>query len=578
MTNSKLAIGVVVVMGALIAAAGPAVADTSGQPAVPQRFLQQKIDWKPGFKPGQTPAGYQGKPGVDRYEVGTMTVPQDWHHPDDGKTITVAVSRIRNDNGAPHGSLVINPGGPGEPGLTMPLLFSKNKRTRMLDNFELVSFDPRGVGKSTHVSCGGALANGADLDPRNRSRANLAAIQDANEQNQQDCQRAEGDLGPTITTEQTDDDVDLLRALLGREKISWLGWSAGTWMGAHYATQFPSRVDKFVLDSNTDFTTDLDTSWSTQPMGFQRRFDQDFRPWAAKYDNVFHLGRTSADITASYEWMRAALADKPIDDPKLGKMGPNDLDSLITLNLYSADKQFVKLGNSLSALRKVLDQRDGGDELVRAKQQLQADLNELGLLGPHGKLRKAGAAGNDPQEQEAESTVFNTILCNDTAWHGSRVSRIVQSTGLGLRYPLMGWSWAGQICDTWKRPADLTLPTPTGEGLPPVLMVQDRLDPATPYEGAVKAHAAFTNSRMVHIDGVGDHCVYLDGVPEIDNLVESFYLDGATPPRDSDLHVRKPLPVPASDGKTDTDKAKAASNPLVDSRQLTAELAGKLNL
>ncbi|MFD9960070.1 alpha/beta hydrolase [Amycolatopsis sp. NPDC058986] len=559
---------VAAVVGAMVAGAAPALADAPGkapgQPVVPKRFLEQKIDWKPGFKPGEIPDALKGKPGVERYEVGTMTVPQNWHHPDDGKTIAVAVSRIRNDKGAPRGSLVINPGGPGEPGLTMPLVFGKNQRTRMLDSFELVSFDPRGVGKSTHVSCGGALDNGAELDPRDRRPANIKAIQDANEQNQRDCQRAEGELGTTITTEQTDDDVDLLRALLGREKISWLGWSAGTWMGAHYATQFPARVDKFVLDANTNFTTDLDTSWSTQPMGFQRRFDVEFRPWAAKYDNVFHLGTTPAAITAAYESMRAALAAKPIDDPELGKLGAVDLDSLITLNLYSADKQFVKLGKALGSLKKALDSR-GGDG-IQSKQQLRADLDA------------ARKPADDAKEKEAESTVFNTIMCNDTAWHGTRASRLIESTALGLRYPLMGWSWVGQICDTWKQPADIALPAPTGKGLPPILMVQNRLDPATPYEGAVAAHRSFENSRLVHIDGVGDHCVYLDGVPEIDNLVESYYLDGVTPPRDSALHVHKPLPVPTADGKADADRAKAASNPSVDSRQLTAEATGKLNL
>src|SRR2546429_9219245 len=115
MRKPTIAVGVVVLTSAFVTVASPALAEPASggatQPTVPAQFLSQKIDWKPGFKDGQVPDSLKGKPGADRYEVGTLTVPQDWHHPDNGKTITVAASRIRNDNGAPRGSLVINPGG-----------------------------------------------------------------------------------------------------------------------------------------------------------------------------------------------------------------------------------------------------------------------------------------------------------------------------------------------------------------------------------------------------------------------------------------------------------------------------------
>ena len=106
-------------------------------------------------------------------------------------------------------------------------------------------------------------------------------------------------------------DLDLLRQILGKKKVSWLGYSAGTWMGAYYATYFPKTLDKIVLDSNTEFTESWQKVFDNLPAGSELRFRVDFLPWVAKYDNVFHLGKTAEEVRQSYETTRARLVEQP---------------------------------------------------------------------------------------------------------------------------------------------------------------------------------------------------------------------------------------------------------------------------
>ncbi len=107
--------------------------------------------------------------------------------------------------------------------------------------------------------------------------------------------------------------MDLVRSILGESKISYLGLSAGTWLGAAYAFEFPHRVDRFVLDGVVDFTTYWEDVFLRQPRAFQRRFEVDFLPWIARYSDRYQYGATAAAANAMYEARRAALGLHPLD-------------------------------------------------------------------------------------------------------------------------------------------------------------------------------------------------------------------------------------------------------------------------
>ncbi|MFE9745454.1 alpha/beta fold hydrolase [Saccharothrix saharensis] len=145
------------------------------------------------------------------------------------------MSRLKPRDGRAKGVVLTNPGGPGAPGRALPLTYTG--RAKLVDHMEIIGIDPRGTGASTNVTCGGHEWIGL-ADPRDRGRTNTDLLYDSAELQATACQARSGAFGEVVNTEQTVRDLDLLRRLLGREKVNWIGYSGGTWMGAYYATYF----------------------------------------------------------------------------------------------------------------------------------------------------------------------------------------------------------------------------------------------------------------------------------------------------------------------------------------------------
>ncbi len=486
------------VTAALIGSALPTYAQ-----AEPEPRLDQAITW----------SACAELPGL---ECGTFQAPFDWRTPDDGRRITIAVSRLKARSGQAKGSVLTNPGGPGGPGRSTPLLFTG--RAKLVENLDIIGIDPRGTGASTNATCGGYDWL-AVTDPRDRSRANTKLLYDAAELQATACQTRSGAFGKVINTEQTVRDLDLLRRLLGREKVNWIGYSGGTWMGAHYATLFPERVDKFVLDSNTDFTSTFQDIFDNFGYGFERRFRVDFLPWVAKYDRLYHLGTTAEQVRQAYETTRAKLAAHPLPLPDGSVVDGVRLDLMLVRAQYSKDA-FPQAAEALAAV----DQ-----------------------------ATKSGATA-PVQYPDAPNATLYGIACNDTKFRHNRATLASEAERLGKRYPLFGSYQILAPCAFWDRPP-LELKKPTGKGVPPVLMVQSVRDPATTLEGAQRAHRNFEGSRMLTVTDEGDHGIYAFGNACVDEIVEAFIVDGKVPPRDLTC-PGMPLPDP-------TAPTAAAARPLV---------------
>ncbi|HEY8371345.1 MAG TPA: alpha/beta hydrolase [Pseudonocardiaceae bacterium] len=550
MRKTLLAVGAAAA-GALILGVPPALAspDTANH-GLPNRYLTQQIDWQPCFD-GELPPGLP--PGSERLECGTFVAPLDWNRPRAGADVTVAVSRLRPANGEAQRSLFTNPGGPGGPGRTLPLVFLAAGRTKVLDTFEIVGIDPRGTGDSSNVTCGG-LSIDPTIDPRDRSPENIRAMLDLNRLIARECQKHSGELGRHVTTEQTVRDLDLLRHLLGRDKISWVGYSGGSWMGAHYAERFPHRVDRFVLDSNTEFTTTWQKSFAWQPLGFERRFREDFLPWVARYDELYHLGSTAEQVRQSYERIRARLAEQPLDLGDGFLLTPLVLDDAIIGTLY-VKSSFPILAQDLAMIDSLLTQPTA-IEATATRETLRQQVVELRrhhLFAP---------LSGEPAPDAFEAT-FYSIICNDTPWKGDDRYLVRESEKQGRKYPLLGWNEIMEPCLSWDRPRT-DLPRPDGKGVPPVLMVQSENDPATPMEGAVRAHRAFANSRMLTVTDEGDHGIYASGNACVDDVVEAYLVDGVVPRRDLTC-PGLPLPDPTAA----TTLATTAENPLQAAERLS---------
>lgn len=506
---------------------------TTAQPEiahdVPARYADQRLNWHPCSE------DELGSPPPQEYdlECATYVTPQDWNNADAGEDITIAVSRLKAKDTST-ASVLTNPGGPGAPGRDFPLRLAGQDRLRQ--HQDIIGMDPRGTGHSTNITCGGAIGTGDSLDPRDRSRENLGLILDATEYAADSCQVKSGELGPLINTFQTTHDMDLLRSLLGREKINWVGYSAGTWLGAHYAQRFPEHTGRFVLDSATEFTTTWQRSFDWQPLGFERRWREDFLPWMARYDKQYGFGDSAERARQTYEQVRASLAEKPVElDGQ--KVGPNDLDSAIAGMLYGK-AAFPSLAEYLVSLRELTGDK-ARTASATALENVRKLLDNTKSRGPQPLVVDNGRGSE--QYDDAYDASFWTIPCNEGPWHGNRASATWQSELMGRKWPLLGWGWLIQPCISWEgKPIDL--PEMDGEGVPPTLIVQSEHDPATPIEGARRAHEKFEGSRMITVTDEGDHGIYAGDNPAVDEVVEDYLVDGIVP--ENQKIPGSPMPEP----------------------------------
>jgi len=459
---------------------------------VANKYLEQRPDW------------IQCGEAEFRTYCAKITVPRDWANQYSGNDLQIAVSKVAPAKGKPSRVVFGNPGGPGGAGLGMaPYLASQ---APLAKDHLTVGFDPRGTGGSTNVSCDGSP--GYTMDPRDRDPANQALISEASAMVKPYCDRQSRGLLPYITTAQTVQDMDLIRQLLGFDKIDYVGYSGGTWLGAYYQTYFPDHVGRFVLDSNTDFTKTWFDTFVSQPQAFERRFREDFAPWAAKYDAQLHLGSSPSEVIRTYERLRRALKERPaveefLDAAVQVTYDQNALDMMVSNDMYTK-LDFYSLAVDMAFIRDLsAAQAKGGpqaaqrqvDGLSLARQQ---QLVQRANRAPVG-LRTFGTFGT----VDSEDATFNAITCNDTAWPQGPETGAQLAARLGPHFPLIGWTMTENPCFYWNRP-NLTMPTPTGNGLPTTLMVQSVHDPATSYGLAVSAHSRYAGSRLLTVTNEGD--------------------------------------------------------------------------
>ncbi|MCX5384017.1 alpha/beta hydrolase [Streptomyces sp. NBC_00083] len=493
---------------ALPAGAAQAAAE-SATPPVPDRYRLQHLDWQPCFS--------------GTLECATMAVPRDWYHPGAGPDLAIKVSRHRATGpGERRGVLMMAAGGPGSSGLKRPANLT-GLSPKLAAAYDVVSFDQRGVGASTNVVCSDqdtvdAFFSSGDL--RDRSPRAIGATFDRARAFVAQCERASGGLLPYITSDQAVHDMDLYRALLGVDRISYYGPSYATVLGAYYATEFPRRVERVVLDSTVDLTHGWQAYMTGQPASFQRRYEQDFLPWLAKNDATYHQGRMPAEAEASYERLRAALHDHPLDlEGTL--VTPNHLDAAATNALYSAHDRFPEFASLMGLLQ----------HPESASEQARKDAAEQ--LSP---VMSAGYFAD-----------FFAVTCGDGTWRRDRRYWVDTSAEATRVHPLAGareLTFAA-VCASWPTSKAPHI-EPTGKGLPPVLMLNATHDPATYYEGALRVHGAIAGSRLITVDD-GDHGQFQHGNACVDDRVEAYLLTGALPAKDTGC-PGVPLPEPAARG------------------------------
>lgn len=424
-------------------------------------------------------------------ECARMQVPLDRARPSRG-TIIVMITRVRSS--APSRStrtLFVNPGGPGvEAGWLAPALAARMPVLHR--SHTIVAVDPRGTGGSTPLDCGVVMPSVGEV--RSPSSAALADMRAATASTVKHCAAAHGRVLPYISTAATVTDLDAVRARLGASTIDWYGVSAGTWLGARYAQAYPRRIGRLVLDSTVDVTSTWRASFAEQPRGFQRRYDRHFLQWVARHNRQYGLGTTPTAVRTQIEAVRRQAARG-----RLGGLAPVDIDAMIAEGLYD-DTTFPDRAEDLAILA------DGAS--ARQLKQIEKEAEQAWDPGEPGAPARALRA---PQGlMTAEDTVFMAVQCNDFAWSKAQASYAAEGKALGTAYPLIGWTWSTSPCATWPyRPTPM--PALRAHSLPAGMMLQNELDPATPWEGARRVWRSQKNLKVVAVDDEGNHGVLFSG-------------------------------------------------------------------
>lgn len=427
-----------------------------------------------------------------------LAVPLDYRHPD-GRTIDVEVSRLASTKPTEkRGVLLLNPGGPGLPGLPVPALMKLPEKVR--DRYDVIGFDPRGVGHSAHLSCGFTSVQGeiAANPPNPGSAADVSKQAATAKSLAAQCTASKtADLLPYITTANTARDMDRIRAALGVPKISYYGESYGTYLGAVYTTLFPRRGDRIVLDSSLPPEGYDVEALRSQGAGFETRFP-DFAKFAAAHEQ-YHLGSTPAAVRGKYFRLAARLDDKPVQ----GYDGTTF--RVVTAAMIRADSDLA----DLAAIWHALDE----------KQPLPDSDDDTSGGGAYSDNYPAAYLG---------------VICGDSRWptdlatyqHNVAVDRV--------GHPMYGAFTANiRPCAFWPAPAEPKVKI-TDRGPSDVLMVHNLRDPATPLSGALRTRRALgERARMVTIDQ-GGHVAYLSGSNTCgNNAVNDYLLTGKRPAHDT---------------------------------------------
>ncbi|MFE7330572.1 alpha/beta hydrolase [Streptomyces sp. NPDC057565] len=485
-----------------------AVTATSTAAAGPDplaRFHGQRVDWHAcalgvGDEVGQA----LDAAGADCADI---TVPLDYANPG-GHTITVAISRLKaTDTAHRVGPLLLNDGGPAGPSLHMPLTKSE-VMGEVADRYDLIGMDPRFVGRSTPLDCGWNL----DSAFLRSAGANLAAYHEevtvARELAER-CQRTQGDVLPHVTTRNTARDMDVIRAVLGEESLSYLGYSYGSYLGEVYTQLFPGRTDRMVLDG----VNSPEHYNQTLLRGAEAANEAALRAWAswaAARHTTYGLGATRVEVLATVDHILDAATQQPLRIGEAYLLDEHVLPALFVGGLGSdLDERRADLARTVRLLARAADR-----EPVEPPQELAQQLEFL-----------LTAAGSAPSSQMA------AILCGDTAerrgvgsyWRAVEKSR--------ERFPLAG-PLANNItpCEFWDRPAEA--PTVLDNDVPALLLAATG-DPRTLYAGAEAMHKQWPSSRLLTVNGARQHGLYGEyGNACVDERVNTYLRTGRLPTQD----------------------------------------------
>lgn len=498
-----------VAAGVSFALVGGVMASLPAANAVPSRpkpasYTPPPIQWSTCSSPGLARRGAQ---------CGFVEVPLDYSHPS-GTKIQLAVSRIKHKtpDAQAQGPMLVNPGGPGGSGLTLAALgeFVPNGAG---DSYDWIGFDPRGVGSSKPaLSCIPDYAGYnrplyVPVTPKleqvwiQRSKAYAKA-----------CDNAQHALLGHLTTLDSVRDMESIRKALGAPQINYYGFSYGTYLGQVYGTLYPDRLRRVVFDGVVDATR----------VWYQANLDQDiafnksvkvFFAYVAAHNSTWHLGTTEAAVELQYYAQLRKLVGHPAD----GKIGPDEWNDILTQAAYYV-YGWVDVANAFAAW--------------------VHDKDATALVALYGS----------PPFDDNGYAVYLGVSCTDAKWPTNWQTWRRDNWSLYPKAPFLTWNnaWFNAPCAFW--PAKAGNPVEVdGRRVQGALLINETLDAATPYTGALQTRKTFPHAVLIEGVGGTTHAGSLSGVTCTDDRIAAYLQTGALPKRlpgnHSDVQCQ-PVPAP----------------------------------
>ncbi|MEU9287729.1 alpha/beta hydrolase [Streptomyces sp. NPDC048275] len=432
-------------------------------------------------------------------QCGQLEVPLDYADPD-GPTIQLALARrLATDPDERIGSLVHNPGGPGGSGVEMVQGSIPLTSEKVHSQYDIVSFDPRGVAQSAPIRCAPPAepADYVSLDITPDNPAEVTTFVEYQKEYGAACQAGSGERLAHVSTRETARDLDVLRAALGDEKLNYLGVSYGTEIGTAYAEEFPDRVGRMVLDAAVDPRINRLDFLRDQAAGFQLTLDAFLTDCATKAD--CRLGTDLPGARQRLNELLASLDRKPLPAAEAGTLDRDTAVGAIGQAMYNKE--------AWPALRAALEQALAGNG---------ADLGLMALSG--------GPGGNF-------SDAFAAINCLDFPPAVTSAEQIqAQLPSFRKASPVFGesFAWEALSCTNWPAKPVGTPHEVNAPGAPPILVVGTTRDPATPYVWAQGLAEQLDSGVLLTREGDG-HSGYVMGSTCVDDAVDTYLLQGRPP-------------------------------------------------
>lgn len=444
-------------------------------------------------------------------ECATLTVPVDYAKPD-GATIDLALLRVPARSTRQRiGSLVVNPGGPGGSGVDYAKAADFIVGPEVRKRFDIVGFDPRGVGRSAPIECVDApeLDDFLGQDPTPDDTQEVKVFDTNSRGFAQACGANAGPLLGHVSTVDAAKDMDILRARLGDPKLNYLGKSYGTYLGATYAGLFPRNVGRFVLDG----VVAPDLTSEEINLGQATGFELATRTWAQ-----YCVDEGDCPLGGSVEQVMQGIRDflRAVDAHPLTTTG----DSAVT--------ELTEGWASTGIAAAMYDEGMWATLIDAMRAALAGDGSGLmGLANRYADREPNGGYTSNLMQ------VIYAVNCLDKPEDTSVADHAAQAAASVKVAPTWGpfLMWSSLPCAHWPvhdRQSEAPPQKITATGAPPIVVVGTTRDPATPYEWAVRLHDQLDKAVLITYDGDG-HTAYTRSNPCVDDPIDAWFVNGTLP-------------------------------------------------